>query len=62
MCKETFGHLLRNYSSADVEAGREYVQAYVTFIHYVERAYEAASQPVAGHFLEEQHALEEHDK
>ena len=52
----------RNYSPADVEAGREYVQAYVTFIHYVERAHEAASQPVAGHFPEHQHALEKHDQ
>lgn len=52
---------LRHYSPADVEAGREYVQAYVTFIHYVERAYEAASQSVAGHFPEDQHALEKHD-
>lgn len=52
----------RSYSPADVEAGREYVQAYVTFIHYVERAYEAASHPVAGHFPEEQHAVEKHDK
>jgi hypothetical protein len=52
----------RNYSAADVEAGRDYVRAYVTFIHYVERAYEAASQPLAGHFPDNEHALEKHDK
>ena len=61
---ERFNHAVkaRNFSPADVEAGREYVQAYVTFIHYVERSYEAARQPVAGHFPEDQHALEKHDK
>lgn len=61
---ERFDHAVkaRYYSPADVEAGREYVQAYVTFIHYVERAYEAASQPVAGHFPDDQHAVEKHAK
>jgi hypothetical protein len=32
-----------------VEAGREYVKAYVTFIHYVERIYQAAKSPAHGH-------------
>ena len=61
---ERFDHALkaRSYSSADVAAGREYVQTYVTFIHYVERAYEAASQPVSGHYPVDQHAGEPHDK
>lgn len=31
-----------NYESNDVNAGREYVQAYVTFIHYAERLFQAA--------------------
>ena len=59
---ERFKHAVkeRNFSPADVEAGREYVQAYVTVIHFVERAYEAASQPVAGHFPE--NTPEEHHK
>ena len=48
-----------NYAPADVEAGREYVRAYVTFIHYVERAYEATNQPVAGHSPEHEGTLEE---
>ena len=52
----------RNYSPADVEAGRAYVQAYVTFIHYVERAFEAASQPVACHFPDDPHPANKHDK
>jgi len=48
---ERFEHVIeaRNYSPADVQAGREYVWAYVTFIHYVERAYEAAHVTVVGH-------------
>jgi hypothetical protein len=34
----------------DVEAGRQYVEAYVSFIHYVERLYEAARGPAQGHY------------
>ena len=61
---ERFSHavMARDYSSEDVAAGREYVHAYVTFIHYVERAYEAASQAVGGHYPENQHAPEQHDE
>jgi hypothetical protein len=53
---------VRNYSPSDIDAGREYVRAYVTFIHYVERAYEAASHPVSGHFAEEEQVPEKHDR
>jgi hypothetical protein len=61
---EAFEHAVkaRNYSTVDVEAGREYVRAYVTFIHYVERAYEIASHSVAGHFPDDQHAMEKHEE
>ena len=61
---ERFDHVVkaRDYSPTDVEAGREYVQAYVTFIHHAERAYEAADQPAVGHFPESQNAVEKHDK
>lgn len=61
---ERFAHLAKakNYPTADVEAGRDYVRAYVTFIHYAERAYEAASQSADGHFLDATHAPEKHDK
>lgn len=52
----------QKFSPGDVEAGREYVRAYVTFIHYAERAYEAASQPVAGHFPDDSHAGEKYDR
>ena len=39
-------------ASTSVEAGRHYVHAYVDFIHYVERAHEAATRSVDGHFGE----------
>lgn len=52
---ERFEHALKakNYTAADVEAGRKYVQAYVEFIHYAERVYEAGTQDT-GHFPEPQ--------
>ena len=37
----------KTYRADDVEAGRKFVQAYVTFIHYVERLYQAAQAPSA---------------
>ncbi|RPI04837.1 MAG: hypothetical protein EHM64_08590 [Ignavibacteriae bacterium] len=39
----------KNYRPEDVNAGREYVKAYVTFIHFVERLYQAAQIPSEGH-------------
>lgn len=43
----------RSFESAgDVAAGREYVKAYVEFIHYAERVYEAATASAHGHFDE----------
>jgi len=38
-----------NFSPDDVEAGREYVKAYVTFIHYVERIHQAVKSPGHAH-------------
>ena len=32
----------KRYKENDIEAGREYIEAYVTFLHYVEGLYEAA--------------------
>jgi uncharacterized protein DUF6448 len=43
----------KNFAPDDVTAGREYVEAYVTYIHYVERLYEAAEKPAAGHYEED---------
>lgn len=37
----------RNFAPTDVEAGRAYVGAYVDYVHFVERVYEAAGS--AGH-------------
>src|SRR5450759_2745843 len=42
----------KKFNAEDVKAGREYVESYVTFIHYVEGLYKAAAQPVAGHYHE----------
>lgn len=47
-----FEHLMeaRNYEPGDLRAGREFVEAYVSFIHYAERAYESAHREASGHF------------
>lgn len=42
----------KNFNKDDVEAGREYIEAYVGYIHYVERLYEAAKNPAQGHYPE----------
>lgn len=47
---------LKKFDKADLAAGRKYVEAYVAFIHYVERLDQAASQGSAGHFAEEEPA------
>jgi len=40
----------RNFAPNDVDAGRRYVEAYVEFIHYVERIHEAIAAPAPGHY------------
>jgi len=42
----------KNYNKDDVAAGREYVEAYVEYVHYVERLYEAAKEGAHGHYAE----------
>ena len=42
----------KKFAANDVAAGREYVEAYVVYIHYVEGLYEAAAKPVSGHYPE----------
>jgi hypothetical protein len=49
---------LAAFEPNDVAAGRKYVQAYVEFIHDVERIDEAAESPAHGH-SPEAHAQEE---
>ena len=45
-----------NFEKNDLDAGREYVKAYVEFVHYVERLYEAAQNPAHGHLHESDEA------
>jgi hypothetical protein len=42
----------KHFDQHDVEAGRAYVQAYVPYMHYVVRLYEAAKALPHGHFPE----------
>lgn len=46
---------LKTYDPNDVAAGRRYVQAYVEYIHYVERLHEAATTSASGHYAETAH-------
>ena len=46
----------KNFNTSDLDAGRDYVKAYVEFIHYVEGIWEAARNPAEGHSPEE-HAV-----
>jgi hypothetical protein len=39
----------KNFKPDDIEAGREYVEAYVLFLSYVERVYEAATSSGEAH-------------
>lgn len=39
----------KDFKTRDIDAGREYVKRYVTFIHYVEGVFDAATPPVDGH-------------
>ncbi|MFA5700362.1 MAG: DUF6448 family protein [Desulfuromonas sp.] len=43
----------KSFKVQDVSAGREYIEAYVPFIHYVEGIYEATINPATGHYPEE---------
>jgi len=42
----------KGFDANDVRAGRSYVEAYVPYIHYVERLWQAASSPAHGHHAE----------
>ena len=42
----------RDFAQADLEAGREFVKAYVQYIHCVEALYNQATQKVHGHYRE----------
>lgn len=42
----------RRYPPGNVDAGRKYVEKYVSFIHYVDRFYQAATRAASGHEVE----------
>ncbi len=42
----------RAFAAGDVAAGRKFIEAYVPFLHYVERLHQAASTSVSGHEAE----------
>lgn len=42
----------KNYNPNDVRAGREYIEAYIPYVHYVEGIYEAATAPAEDHHTE----------
>jgi hypothetical protein len=46
----------KKFKADDVDAGREYIEAYVLFLGYVERIYEAARSPAEGHSQESKKA------
>lgn len=54
----------RNFDPDDVAAGRAYVEAYVPYIHYVERLWQAATGAAHGHHATHgdvaEHAVHEH--
>ena len=56
--KEVIGK--KNFKADDVAAGQEYVNAYVKYIHSVERIYVAAASPDHGHVAEPAAAAHQH--
>lgn len=56
--REKFKEVLakKKFKPDDVEAGREYVEAYVSFLEFIERIYEAAKSPAGGHSEESRKA------
>ncbi len=59
--KKHFSELMekKNYDPNNVDAGREYVKAYVEYIHYVENLYNTAKNPHVLHQKTE-NVIEEH--
>lgn len=43
----------KDFKPADVAAGREYVEAYVQYVHFAEGIHQAATRAATGHFEEE---------
>ena len=51
--RKKFEHALEKKKHADkrIDAGREFVEAYVVFLHYVEGIYNAAKSEEGGHHI-----------
>jgi hypothetical protein len=60
--RHQFGEVMatKTFEPDDVAAGREYIKAYVEFIHFVERLYDSTMKTPHGHFVESE-ALAKHD-
>jgi hypothetical protein len=54
--------LAKDFDKNDLEAGRNFVKAYVEYIHCVEALYRQATSPVHGHYHEEEQAAHDHEK
>ncbi len=52
----------KNFAADDVEAGREFVRAYVEYIHCVEALYAQAAREAHGHFPESGGGNHHHEK
>ena len=50
----------RKFPTSDIAAGREYVRAYVEYIHYVERLYSAAKTSPRQHYQENTEEADNH--
>jgi hypothetical protein len=52
----------KDFDRNDVDAGRNFVKAYVEYIHCVEALYRQATSPVYGHYHEGEQAAHDHEK
>ena len=52
----------KDFDKNDVDAGRNFVKAYVEYIHCVEALYRQTTSPVHGHYHEEEQAAHDHEK
>ena len=61
--REHFNEALakKKFASDDLKAGREFVKAYIEYIHCVEGLYQQATQPAHGHF-DDSAAAPHHEK
>lgn len=49
--REKFKHVMarKKYNADDVDAGREFIEAYTAFVEHVERIFQTAKDPAEGH-------------